>query len=1009
MLLAAAVGNAGASTLMVTTAADSGPGSLRSAIQSANAQAGSDVIDFSIGSGSQTIAPASPLPAITGPVVVDGTTQPGFSGSPLIRVDGASTSSASGLLIEANSVTVRGLALTGWAVGIQIDQHSANRIVGNEIGTHSGAALPNGTGVYIGNGSSNNTVGGTTAADRNLISGNTGSGVFLIGAQTTSNVIEGNYIGTNAAGTGAQPNADRGIYIVQGASGNMIGGPAAGAGNLISGNTGDGVEVSDAGTTANVIAGNYVGINAAGTAAVANRRGVLVTGGATHTTIGGTTPGARNVVAGNRDDGVELFAAGATGNVVEGNYIGTNAPGTAAVANGGPDGGVYIGGNAANNTVGGTAPGAGNLISGNAQNGVDIYAPGTTGNLVQGNYIGTNAAGTAAIGNAKEGVFLEGGATGNTIGGTTPSARNVISGNVFNGVEALSGANANLIEGNYIGTNPAGTGAVGNVDGVAISDAPNNTIGGTAAGAGNLISGNTDSGVAVYGSSATGNVLQGNLIGTTADGSGVLANLGTDAISIGGGAAHNTIGGTAVGAGNTIANAGNGVEVNGASTTGEQILGNAIFANSHLGIALTSGGNATAPAPTISSVSSGPSSTTIAGTATPGTARVEAFSNSGCSDPEGAHYLGSVSTSGGSWSLTVGQVAAGRGVTATATDPSAANTSSFSACVLAPTPSSTGPPPPNQPPPNQPPPNSTGPPVASFVISPASPSTGQSVSFDASSSSGSIVSYSWWFDDGAGASGVSAQHTYTAPGSYTAILTVTDASGNTSRTGRSFTVSGLAQQPPSNQPPPNQPPPNQPPPNQTGPPSASFVFSPASPLSGQTVSFDGSSSSGSLVSYSWWFDDGATGSGVTAEHAYATPGAYSPILTVTDSNGNTSRTGHSVTVSAQSQPQTPNQPPPPPNQSPPPPNQPPPNSSGPPVASFVFSPATPSAGQTVSFDASSSSGSIVSYSWWFDDGAVGTGISAQHAYPLPGTYTPILTVTDANGNTSRTGRSITIF
>jgi PKD repeat protein len=281
------------------------------------------------------------------------------------------------------------------------------------------------------------------------------------------------------------------------------------------------------------------------------------------------------------------------------------------------------------------------------------------------------------------------------------------------------------------------------------------------------------------------------------------------------------------------------------------------------------------------------------------------------------------------------------------------------------------------------------------------------VSFDASGSTGSIVSYSWWFDDGAGGSGVAAQHTYSVAGGYTAILTVTDSSGRTSRTGRSFTV-GAAQQPPPNQPPPNQPPPNQPPPNQ--PPAAAFVFSPTSPGVGQLVSFDASGSSGSLLSYSWWFDDGSTGSGVKAQHTYATPGAYSPVLTITDGSGQTSRTGRSLTVGAQQPP--PNQPPPnqpPPNQ--PPPNQPPPNqppSGQGPVASFKFSPGSPAVGQPVSFDASGSTGSIVSYSWWFDDGGGGAGVTAQHTYGFPGSYTAILTVTDSSGRSSHVGGSFTV-
>src|SRR5262249_50389678 len=142
--------------------------------------------------------------------------------------------------------------------------------------------------------------------------------------------------------------------------------------------------------------------------------------------IGGTTAAARNVISGNRDFGVDFFAfgPGATGNFVQGNFIGTDATGAAPLGNGGA--GVILTSGAAGNTIAGTAAGAGNVIAGNHADGVRIAAPGTTGNLVQGNTIGTDAAGALDLGNASSGVVVDAGVAGNTIGGTAQGAGNII-------------------------------------------------------------------------------------------------------------------------------------------------------------------------------------------------------------------------------------------------------------------------------------------------------------------------------------------------------------------------------------------------------------------------------------------------------------------------------------------------------------------------------------------------------------------------------------------------------
>ena len=187
------------SPIMVTTAADNGnnanptPGSLREAIITANNTVGTDTINFSIGTGAQTILPPSALPAITGPVIIDGTTQPGYAGAPLIELDGTGAGAgAHGLNITAGNSTVRALVINRFnGNGININTAGSNSITGCYIGTNAAgtAGLNNNqNGIQIrGNGS--NTIGGTTAAARNVISGNNNHGIRI---QSPANVVQGN-------------------------------------------------------------------------------------------------------------------------------------------------------------------------------------------------------------------------------------------------------------------------------------------------------------------------------------------------------------------------------------------------------------------------------------------------------------------------------------------------------------------------------------------------------------------------------------------------------------------------------------------------------------------------------------------------------------------------------------------------------------------------------------------------------------------------------------------------
>jgi titin len=370
-------------------------------------------------------------------------------------------------------------------------------------------------GVGIHSGASDNRVGGYGGnLSRNVISGNRQDGVNVAESGTSDNVIEGNYIGTNAAGTAALGNGLVGVGISQGASGNAVGGVVAAARNVISGNLLDGVSIFGFGTTANAVAGNYIGTNAAGNRALGNGGdGVFLGASASGNVIGGTTTGVRNVISGNRHDGVVVRDVGTTANAVAGNYIGTNATGSAALGN--LLDGVEVFGGASNNVLGGLPAGGRNVISGNRRAGINIHDQGTDFNAVSANYIGTDARGRVSVGNGHDGVDVSSSAHGNLVGGQEVGEGNLISGNKGFGLAIFAFATGNLVEGNYIGTNAAGTAALANrLFGVDIRDsASGNVIGGTTAATRNLVSGNAGDGLDITGSNSTGNVVEGTLKG----------------------------------------------------------------------------------------------------------------------------------------------------------------------------------------------------------------------------------------------------------------------------------------------------------------------------------------------------------------------------------------------------------------------------------------------------------------------------------------------------------------
>lgn len=626
--------NAEAAVFTVINTSDAGAGTLREAINQANDNPGKDTITFNIpGAAPHSIVPNSALPTITESVIIDGTSEPSFAGTPVVGLVGTSAGPASGLVLQADDSEILGLFINRFAgSGIVIDGASRNVVAGCFLGT-----APNGTtrlannvaGVAIGSGQ-NNRIGGASSADRNLISGNL-LGIWISGLNATGNVVLGNLIGTDISGSASLGNAQHGV-LLEGPN-NMVGGTAIPSRNVISGNGQSGVYLNDAYASNNWVCGNYIGTKSNGVTALANGKDGITIYGASWNLIGGSTPGAGNVVSGNAERGIYIYPNNfpVRGNRIEGNLIGTDATGRVALGNGfsgvnimfasqnvlggtNPASRNIVSGNefsgisiesnsvanaisgnfiglditgtnplpnrlngisimqGTSNVIGGSVAGAGNVISGNVQNGVRLF--GGRGTLVSGNLIGTDASGRVAKPNTFDGLRIETAST--IVGGATPWGTNVISGNGRVGISLIGlGASNNVITGNLVGTDNTGRSALANFTGIALTNAPRNTIGSGEMFSGNIIAGNINSGIDVLGSGSISNRIQGNWIGLDATGEASLTQNNPGIFIIG--APGNLVGGGAAGEGNVVSGINNtAIVIRDPGATGNVLYGNFI-------------------------------------------------------------------------------------------------------------------------------------------------------------------------------------------------------------------------------------------------------------------------------------------------------------------------------------------------------------------------------------------------------------------------------------------------
>ncbi len=511
---------------MVTQPGDTmATGTLRWAIQQARLNIGVDTVKFNL-PAPYKISPTGELPRLDvyPGTIVDGTTQPGYAGSPVVQICGTGAPfGAIGMYVNSDNNMVKGLMIAQFkGVGIFISSGHTNVVEACHVMSNMSAGVD----LYAGR---FNRIGGTNAA-RNVISSNGTYGVNVNGQLAGDNVIQGNYIGTGADGTGLLGNRWAGIYV-DSAARTIIGGEAPGVRNVIGGND-QGIYLTGTGAVDCVIQGNYIGVDTTGVTQTRNRGAAVYLVDIRRAAIGGTNAAARNVMAGNDSRGLSIENGGE--NKVFNNYVGVDATGSAAATNSNTGIDIY---RSTSNIVG--RAGAGNVVAGNGGHGISAtYSAGT---VIQGNLVGTDATGGYALTNRMNGVSLYD-SPRTQIGGTAPGEGCVISASGWWGIQIDGSTSAeNRVEGNLVGTDAAGLKAISNASGGIVIYSASNTIGGSAEGR-NVISGNRYKGVVLSGTNARFNVVQNNYIGTDITGTNALGN-SQAGVHIDNGAFSNAVGG----------------------------------------------------------------------------------------------------------------------------------------------------------------------------------------------------------------------------------------------------------------------------------------------------------------------------------------------------------------------------------------------------------------------------------------------------------------------------------
>jgi hypothetical protein len=538
------------STFTVLNLNDSGADSLRQAILNADAQSGADVINFSVAGTIQLTSGA--LPAFTDNVDIDGTSAPGFAGTPVVEID---YNHFAGLLFNSGAAgsDLGSLALVNASgAGVTLDGGGGMLITGNFIGLAlDGTTL----GANGGNGleldaSSGNTIGGNTTQDRNVISGNLNNGIYVNASST--NQIVGNFIGTDVSGTLDRGNAGNGIVLTAAAAGNIIGGQEAGGndptnnvfvrppqGNLISGNAANGVLITGQ-ATQNTLSGNFIGTALSGNSALANTLDGVAIDNADGNALVGCTLTTNpfvfyNVISGNGANGLRITNSNNT--TVQGNFFGLGADNQTAVAN--VLNGVLVAGSSANTVMGGPIP-LGNVDAANGQNGILIQD--TASFFISYNtFCGLAAFQTYTnLGNGVDGIKIT------STGGNILLRTNVITENGNDGIEISGAATGVRVAGNIIGLDTNGNAAMGNKNnGVEVDGSASNIIIGGPQLTFNIIPHNAISANGGYGVAIDGNAnnvqLSFSFIGTDLAGLNALGNAQAG-LFLGSGTYANTIG-----------------------------------------------------------------------------------------------------------------------------------------------------------------------------------------------------------------------------------------------------------------------------------------------------------------------------------------------------------------------------------------------------------------------------------------------------------------------------------